>query len=44
LPESCVGKGSGNSKRVRDSIHKQQLDDDENQGKVKKIIAKKLTS
>lgn len=25
LPESCLGRGSGNTKRVRDSIIKQQL-------------------
>lgn len=44
LPESCIGKGSGNSKRVRDSIHKQQLDDDSTQDKIKKIISKKLVT
>jgi serine/threonine protein kinase len=42
LPESCIGKGSGNSKRVRDSIHKQQLDDEGSNEKIKKVIAKKL--
>lgn len=42
LPESCIGKGSGNTKRVRDSIHKQNLDEDQNADQIKKIIAKKL--
>lgn len=43
LPESCIGKGSGNTKRVRDSIIKQQLKDDCPNDKIKKIIANKLS-
>lgn len=42
LPESCLGKGSGNTKRVRDSIIKQQLKDDCSTDKLKKIISSKL--
>jgi mitogen-activated protein kinase 1/3 len=42
MPESSIGKGSGNTKRVRDSIIKQQLKDDCSPDKLKKIIANKL--
>ena len=26
LPKSCMGKGSGNSKRVRDAVHRYKLE------------------
>jgi hypothetical protein len=26
IPKSCTGKGSGNSKRVRDAVHKYKLE------------------
>ena len=42
MPESSIGKGSGNTKRVRDSILKQQLNVDCNTEKLKKIISSKL--
>ena len=42
MPESSIGKGSGNTKRVRDSIIKQCLKEDCTKEKVKKIIANKL--
>jgi len=42
MPESSIGKGSGNTKRVRDSIIKQQLKSDCSQDRLKKIIANKL--
>ena len=40
LPESCLGKGSGNTKRVRDSIMKQGLQNKYESNEIKKIIAK----
>ena len=41
-PESLQGKGSGNTKRVRDSICKKNLKATKDQQKVKEIIAMKL--
>lgn len=42
LPETCIGKGSGNTKRMRDSIMKQSLKNDYSELKLKKVIAGKL--
>lgn len=42
LPETCIGKGSGNTKRMRDSIMKQSLKNDYSESKLKKVIAGKL--
>lgn len=42
MPESCVGQGSGNSKRMRDSILKSQLNQLSGVDAVKKAIATKL--
>jgi serine/threonine protein kinase len=42
MPESSIGKGSGNTKRVRDSIIKQSLKEDCSREKLKKIISNKL--
>lgn len=44
LPESCIGKGSGNTKRMRDSIIKQSLKSDFTEEKLKRLIAGKLKS
>ena len=44
LPESCIGKGSGNTKRMRDSIIKQSLKDDICEEKLKRLIAGKIKS
>lgn len=44
MPESSIGKGSGNTKRVRDSIIKQCLKEDCSRTKIKRIIANKLES
>ena len=40
LPESCLGSGSGNTTRVRNSLHRYQLEDD----KIRDLISKKLKS
>ena len=40
LPESCVGKGSGNSKRIRDSILKQNLSKRMSEQEIRAIIEK----
>jgi serine/threonine protein kinase len=40
LPESCLGSGSGNTTRVRNSLHRYQLTDD----KTRDLIYKKLKS
>ena len=40
LPESCLGSGSGNTTRVRNSLHRYQLTDD----KIRDLIYKKLKS
>ena len=38
MPQSCIGKGSGNSKRVRDSILKQGLNEKYSKSQVKAYI------
>ena len=42
LPQSSLGKGSGNSKRIRDSILKQKLNKKMSDSEIKKIITKTL--
>ena len=42
MSESCVGKGSGNSKRLRDSIHKSKLNQQYDQKELCDVISKKL--
>lgn len=44
LPESCIGKGSGNTKRVRDSIINQQLKDNCSEADIKKMVSSKLSN
>ncbi len=44
LPDSCIGQGSGNSKRMRDSILKSQLMQTSGEEALKKAIASKLLS
>lgn len=44
LPESCVGKGSGNSKRMRDSILRSHLADKTGKHALREAISKKLES
>eukprot|EP00356_Strombidium_inclinatum_P015221 CAMPEP_0170483292 /NCGR_PEP_ID=MMETSP0208-20121228/2987_1 /TAXON_ID=197538 /ORGANISM="Strombidium inclinatum, Strain S3" /LENGTH=136 /DNA_ID=CAMNT_0010756271 /DNA_START=431 /DNA_END=841 /DNA_ORIENTATION=+ len=44
LPDSCIGQGSGNSKRMRDSILKSQLMQTSGEEALKKAIATKLLS
>lgn len=39
LPESLIGKGSGNSRRIRDTVQKKNQYSDP---KLKKMIAKKV--
>ena len=43
LPQSSLGKGSGNSKRIRDSILKQKLNSKMSDQEIRKIISKTLT-
>ena len=43
LPESCVGKGSGNSKRMRDSILKQRIQNPNSNDEIKLAVAHKLS-
>jgi mitogen-activated protein kinase 1/3 len=40
LPESLIGKGSGNSKRVRDSVMKYDIDDNVIKGQIKEKLEK----
>ena len=42
MPESCVGKGSGNSRRLRDSILKNKLNGPQKSDELSAVIAKKL--
>ena len=42
LPESCIGKGSGSSKRIRDSIGQQKLADQYSENELKQVISQKL--
>jgi serine/threonine protein kinase len=42
LPESCIGKGSGNSKRMRDSILKANLSSIKTNEEIRSAIAHKL--
>ena len=42
LPESILGKGSGNTKRIRDSILKHNMAKDLNEKSIRKMIVKKL--
>lgn len=42
LPSSHIGSGSGNSKRIRDSIYQQNLKDKYDDERIKEIIAKKV--
>ena len=42
LPNSCVGKGSGNSKRMRDSILKADLQNLTKEKELREVIAQKL--
>jgi len=44
MPECCVGSGSGNSKRMRDSILKSKLNLISGEAAVKKAISTKLLS
>lgn len=44
LPESCIGKGSGNSKRMRDSILKSNLNHNFSEKEIKNVISKKLNA
>lgn len=44
LPKSCIGKGSGNSKRMRDSILKSDLSHMSGETAFREIIAQKLTN
>ena len=39
LPDSCIGKGSGNTKRVRDSILNTNLSSSVDSEKIQKIIS-----
>ena len=41
-PESCTGKGSGNSKRLRDSILKSKLTSQYDEKELSDVISKKL--
>ena len=41
LPQSCLGQGSGNSKRVRDSILNAKMTDHSQDFKFREAIAKK---
>lgn len=42
LPESCIGQGSGGTKRVRDSIRKLSLSNKYTDDQLKDMIAQKL--
>ena len=42
LPETHIGKGSGHSRRIRDSIYKKDLKTERDPEKLKKMIAKKV--
>lgn len=42
LPDSLHGKGSGNSKRIRDSIVKHNLGKDQNERQIRKMVTKKV--
>ena len=42
LPDSLIGKGSGNSKRIRDSIQKNNLRKDLTERQIRKMITKKV--
>jgi mitogen-activated protein kinase 1/3 len=42
IPTSCIGKGSGNTKRMRDSILKSDLSSKFDEEEISKVITKKL--
>jgi mitogen-activated protein kinase 1/3 len=42
LPESCIGSGSGNSRRIRESIRKNKLGKNFSSEEIKQVIAMKL--
>ena len=44
LPDSLQGKGSGNSKRIRDSIIKHNLKSDKSDRAIRKMVTKKVTA
>ena len=44
LPESYIGSGSGNTRRIRESINKNGLANQHSQKDIKKMIANKLTN
>ena len=44
LPDSLNGKGSGNSKRIRDSIMKHNLKSEQSERAIRKMVTKKLTT
>ena len=44
LPESLLGKGSGNTSRVRESINNKDAEKKYDQTKIQKLIAKKLVT
>lgn len=44
LPQSCLGKGSGNSKRMRDSIIKSGISKTSGDQELKELISSKLVN
>ena len=44
LPKSCMGKGSGNSKRVRDAVHRYKLETSHSEQSIRNQISQKLLS
>jgi len=42
LPDSLIGKGSGNSKRIRDSIQRNNVRNDQTERQIRKMITKKV--
>ena len=42
LPESCVGSGSGNTRRVRESIFKRSLQEDFSEEQIRILVSGKL--
>jgi mitogen-activated protein kinase 1/3 len=42
IPTCCIGKGSGNTKRMRDSILKSDLSSKFDEEEISKVITKKL--
>lgn len=43
MPDSCIGQGSGCTKRIRDSIWQQNLNSKYNEMELRDIISKKVT-